>query len=302
LAGQPPLLLRQQRRQRGAMRGVVAALVVVAVLIGLGWLFRDTIRGVIAPTPPPTVIAVTDNNSAAPGTPLPEPTSAALPNALATVTPTAAAASTATPRPAQRPEVTEEPAVAAENGESTEPDRDISAQTQPLLELLPTQDQVPAGMILSDEAERSKADVLQALGGSEEAAQHLEDWGWSGNAYRDFIVPEDGVPPPTGTTYINTSVHRFADAESAANALVYYSDFVVNEQGLQEVEAPAIGESARLLQGAPGGVPLAILYVQNGPILYRLGGSTSSAEGDPTTDVLSVATAIIPDQGSGDGT
>lgn len=282
------------------MRGVVAALAVVAILVALGWLFRDTIRGFIAPTPPPTVIAVTGNNGAAPGTPLPEPTSAALPNALATVTPTAVAASTATPRPEEQPaEVAEEPAApAAEGGQ---PDRDISAQTQPLLDLLPTQDQVPAGMILSDEAERSKEEVLQALGGGGEAAQLLEDWGWSGNAYRDFIVPEDGVPPPTGTTFINTSVHRFADAESAANALVYYSDVVVNEQGLQEVEAPAIGESARLLQGAPGGVPLAILYVQQGPILYRLGGSTSSAEGDPTTDVLSVATAIIPEPSAGDG-
>jgi hypothetical protein len=282
------------------MRGVIATLVVLALLVALGWLFRDTIRGLIAPTPPPTVIAVTGNNGTAPGTPLPEPTSAALPNALATVTPTAAAASTATPELAQRAEATEEPAAPAAEGD-TEPDRDISAQTQPLLDLLPTQEQVPAGMVLSDEAERSKADVLQALGGTEEAAQHLEDWGWSGNAYRDFIVPEDGVPPPTGTTFINTSVHRFADAESAANALVYYSDFVINEQGLVEVEAPAIGESARLLQGAPGGVPLAILYVQEGPILYRIGGSTSSAEGDPTTDVLSVATAIVPDQGTGDG-
>ena len=30
-------------------------------------------------------------------------------------------------------------------------------------------------------------------GGSDEAAQLLDDWGWSGNAFRDFIVPEDGV-------------------------------------------------------------------------------------------------------------
>jgi hypothetical protein len=296
VAAEPPLLPRQQRRQRGALRGLVIALVLIALVAAFGWLLRDTIRGIISPPPPePTVVAITDGNLAALGSPT-APTSAALPNALATVTPTPAAASTATPRP-QRAEA--EATLVPAAGQTTEPDRDISAQTRPLLDLLPTQEQVPAGMILSDEAERSKADVVQALGGTDEAAQHLEDWGWSGNAYRDFIVPDGGQPPPTGTTFINASVHRFADAASAANALVFFSDQVILEQGLQEVEAPAIGESARLLQGSPNGVPLAILYVQNGPIMYRIGGSTSAAEGDPTTDVLSVATAIMPSDAAG---
>ena len=285
---------RRQRRQRGVLRGFAIAVIVIALVAGLGWVLRDTIRGVFAPAPPePTVVAISDGMVVAPGTPDSAPTSAALPNALATVTPTVAV-STATPRPqGAQPQPTR---AAGEAAQSSEPDRDISAQTQPLLAFLPTQDQMPAGMILADEAERSKADVVEALGGTEEAAQLLDDWGWSGNAYRDFIIPEGVQPPPTGTTFINVSVHRFADATSAANAMVYFSDQVIFGQGLQEVEAPAIGESARLLQGVPDGVPLAILYVQDGPIMYRLGGSTSAAEGDPTTDVLSVAAAIIPGQ------
>jgi hypothetical protein len=286
-------LPRQQRRQRRALRGIGITLVLIALVAALGWVFRDTIRGIISPTPPPpTVIAQSngDSNIVAPGTPADAPTSAALPNALATVTPTAAAAAAT-----QAPVVAEEEQPAEQGEAPAETDGDISAQTQPLLDFLPAQEQVPAGLILTDEAERSKAEVIESLGGSDEAAQLLDDWGWSGNAFRDFALPEGSEAPASGTILINASVHRFADAESAANALVFFSDQVIFGQGLQEVEPPALGESARLLLGAP----VAVLYVQDGPILYRFGGSSSSPEIDPSADVIAVAAAIIPSQADG---
>lgn len=296
MAAEPPLLPRQKRRQRRALRGFGITLALVALLVALGWFFQDTLRGLISPgAPTPTVVAQIaegDGDPAAAGTPSGEADAGALPNALATVTPTTVAAS-----PTPRPRPTEEATLAEE---TSEPDRDISAQTQPLLAFLPAQDQVPAGLILADEAERSKADVVASLGGSDEASQLLDDWGWSGNAFREFIAGEEAVPPG-GTTYLNVSVHRFANAESAANALIFFSDQVIFGQGLQEVEPPAVGETARLLLGAPDGVPLAVLYAQEGPILYRIGGSTATAESDPSADVLAVAAAIIPGQVSGGG-
>ncbi|MFN8590169.1 MAG: hypothetical protein U0031_01825 [Thermomicrobiales bacterium] len=286
------LLPRRQRRQRGFLRGILATLAVVGLIALAGWFFRDTIRGLIAPPPPPptpVVAAVTDQ-----ATPSAVPESAALPNALATVTPTPKPAATATPKPA----ATNAAAPQSSDEDLAARDRNISVETLPLLDLLPTQDQVPAGLVLADEAERSKADVVAALGGTEEAAQHLDDWGWSGNAFRDFIADEDS-PPATGTTFLNASVHRFADAESAANALTVFSDYVIVTQGLQNVESPAIGDAAILLVGAPDGVPLAVLYAQKGTIMYRIGASSSSAGADPTSDVLAVAQAIIPGQASG---
>jgi hypothetical protein len=180
--------------------------------------------------------------------------------------------------------------------DSDNANRTTSAADLSLLDFLPTQEQVPDGLVLADEAERSKQDVAAALGGTDEATQLLDDWGWSGNAFRDFVLPQDAEPGPGGTTFLNVSVHRFADAESAANALVFFSDQVVISQGLEDVEAPAIGESARLLVGAPDGVPLTILYVQDGPIMYRMGGSSANTDSDPTGDVLAVAQAIIPGQ------
>jgi hypothetical protein len=274
------------------LRGIAVAVVLIAAIAAMGWVFRDAVRGlIIPPAPTPAAEALVT----APGTPTAAPQSAALPNALATVTPTAEPRSTTT---AEQAEQDETPAPAAEATEPAEPDRDISAETLPLLELLPTQEQVPAGLVLVDEAERSKEEVIAALGGTEEAAQLLEDWGWSGNAFRDFIADDTAVPPG-GTTFLNVSVHRFADAESAANAMIFYSDQVIFGQGLEEDEPPAIGETARLLRGAPDGVPLAVLYAQEGPIMYRIGGSTDSPDGDPTADVLTVAGEIIPGQAAG---
>lgn len=296
VSAEPPLLPRQQRRQRRALRGIGFTLLLIALIAALGWFFRDAVRGIISPPPPPpTVIADSDANVVAAGTPNAAPTSAALPNALATVTPTAAADATATRAPVVAA-VDEQPAEDVE--EPVEPDRDISAQTLPLLDFLPTQEQVPAGLILADEAERSKTDVVAAIGDTEEAAQLLDDWGWSGNAFRDYIADETAIAPG-GTTFLNISVHRFADAASAANAMVYFSDYVIFTQGLQETEAPAIGESARLLVGAPDGVPLSVLYAQDGPIMYRIGGSSASIDSDPSAEVLAVAATIIPGQGDG---
>jgi hypothetical protein len=266
--------------------------VLIAAVAAMGWIFRDAVRGLIVP-PAPTPAA--EALVTAPGTPTAAPESAALPNALATVTPTAEPQPTATSEPEE-----ESPSLAVDATVPAEPDRDISAETLPLLELLPTQDQVPAGLVLADEAERSKEEVIAAIGGTEEAAQLLEDWGWSGNAFRDFIADKDD-PPPSGTTFLNVSVHRFADPESAANAMVFFSDQVIFVQGLEEVEPPAIGESARLLRGAPDGVPLSVLYAQQGPIMYRIGGSTDTPDGDPTADVLTVAGEIIAGQTAGDG-
>ena len=301
-AAEAPLLPRRQRRQRRAVRGVAAAVVAIAMVAALGWFFRDAVRGLVTPPPPsPTVTA----GAIADATPAlaSAPTSVALPNALATVTPTAVPPATATPRaePTSLAAAETEGGTDATTGEepgAAAPDRDISAQTLPLLDFLPTQAEVPEGLVLADEAERSKADVVAALGGTEEAAQLLEDWGWSGNAFRDFIVAE-GAAVPGGTTFLNVSVHRFADAEAAANALIFFSDQVIFTQGLQEVEPPAIGESARLLMGAPDGVPLAVLYAQDGPIMYRIGASTSSDEGDPSAEVLAVAGTIVPGQATG---
>jgi hypothetical protein len=234
-----PLLHRRQRRQRGALRAIAAAFAVIAIIAGLGWFFRDTLRTLVAPPAPSATVVAPSLGIATPAVETPPEEVA---NALATVTPTVAAR----PKATSPPEPSAVSTRAMDVANTNDAGGDISAQTRPLLDLLPTQEQVPAGMILTNEAERSKAEVVEQLGGTDEAAQLLDDWGWSGNAYRDFVADPDTDSPGT-LSFLNVSVHRFADAESAAKAMVFFSDQVIFVQGLEEVEAPAIGETARLL-------------------------------------------------------
>ena len=296
VGAEPPLMGRRQRRQRGALRGIAVAVVAIGAILAVGWFFRDAVRGFVDPPAPNPTVAVIATD---PGTPAPAGETAALPNALATVTPLPELEVAATPPPEPDDEASVAQETSSEDAsEPSEPDRDISSETLPLLELLPTQAQLPAGLVLADEAERSQAEVVESLGGTEEASQLLEEWGWSGNAFRDFIADPE-APPPTGTTFLNVSVHRFADGAAANNAMIVFSDFVIFNQGLQREDAPAIGDDAILLVGVPDGVPLAVLYAQEGPILYRIGGSSGAAEADPTSDVLAVAGEIVPGQAGG---
>src|SRR5215210_4410334 len=53
----PPLLPRRQRRQRRALRGIAVAVVLIAAVTALGWVFRDAVRGLIIPPAAPSPAA-----------------------------------------------------------------------------------------------------------------------------------------------------------------------------------------------------------------------------------------------------
>ncbi len=160
-----------------------------------------------------------------------------------------------------------------------------------LLAMLPDVSAVPPGLDSVTEATRTQADVVVALGGNREAETNLQNWGWSGNAERDFMASNPEALGPEATTNITVSLHGFADEQAAAEALPFYSDILLN-LGYEEASAGNIGTANRLLQQPQeGGGMLVALYVQEGNVLYRIGGF--SLAGDPTLDVLGVASAMI---------
>lgn len=169
------------------------------------------------------------------------------------------------------------------------PDRFIPTANQPLLGLLPGHRDAPAGLSLQNRSERTQEEVSAALGDPDRALQLLDAWGWSGNVFQDFALSDEGESDSGGMVFLNISLHRFADAEAADSALNYFSDYAATAIGLRDRDAPAIGESRRMLVGSPDGVPLTLIYVQRDEFLYRIGGSSADAAGDPTSDVLEVA-------------
>ena len=296
MGGEAPLLNRQERKRQRVARGVLAFVGALLVLFALGWVLRDrllpTTVGPAGPAP-----AAQDAAEPTPVQPVvgslgslasPAPTAPAAANLLATSTPTPPPAAPPTTAPQPTP-----PAAPPDPGASEGQADDGSAPdaTVPLADLLPAAEQVGDGFTVLNEGDRSEQEVVAALGETDEAAALLDDWGWEGNAFRDFSLAEEADP---GTTiFYSASVHRFADPESAENALTYFSDYVVALQGLEDIEVEPVGEAVRALTGAPEGVAFSVLYVRDGSLMYRIAGSSNTAEADPTADVTTFAQTIL---------
>lgn len=157
---------------------------------------------------------------------------------------------------------------------------------------LPDASAMPQGLTTVTDADRSFDDVVKALGGTSSVESNLKKWGWSGNVERQFQAPDPSQLVAGATTTITVSVHGFASASGAKNALKLYADVLAAVPGYQEMQAPKIGDNARLLQETDAeGTTNVALYVQKGNILYRFGGSSTG--GDPTANVQSVAEATL---------
>jgi hypothetical protein len=157
-----------------------------------------------------------------------------------------------------------------------------------LTALMPDASVLPTGFSAGTDSNLALGDVIVALGSSRIAKQNLADWGWTGNVQREYDNP---APEPGATSSLAVSAHGFKDTASAGEALPFYSD-VLAANGYYYVEAPAVGDSARMLrQDREDGGVLVVLYVQEGPVLYRIGGYALG--GDPSQDVVNVAQQML---------
>lgn len=132
--------------------------------------------------------------------------------------------------------------------------------------------------------------MLQRFSGVPGAADRLEEWGWQASAFRQFGC--DG-PPEGEAGWIDISLHLFADASSAQEAVDYYTEVRLNGTSLFQVDPPGIGDHATALSGpAINGTEFTV-YASQGPLLVRVTGVSPS--GIPFTNVLTVAQAVLAD-------
>lgn len=163
--------------------------------------------------------------------------------------------------------------------------------SEELAALLPPESEAPAGLDTLVDNELDFDGVVEALGGSRPARANLEEWGWSGNAARQFNPSDPEAVDPEGLSVLTVSIHGFATSQAAAEALPFFSDILANN-GYEEVDAPKVGDRARMLTIAQedGSTEIA-LYVQAGQLLYRVTGV--SAAGDPTETVTSIMSGML---------
>jgi hypothetical protein len=313
---------RSSRRRRTIVSGVATALAVVLVVGLIAYAVWQTqqgddgggaARGGVA-SPPAGGAPTADGGQTAgtdDGSGVAEGDVAANPPGAAVQTPTPegeAAADDGEPAAAEDdegglPGATDDPGASGDGEASEEEDAGSGASDGPtptptpnpggrsLINLVPSEDEVPDGLILTDETELDEEDVAATFSDPEEALAKLEEWGWRRHLQRVFGPAEEGEAGPDGVNFIVVSVHRF-DSEDAANeALTYFSDAVIALQGLQPVEVEQLGDESIALTGNPDAANLVVLYVRTGPYLVRIGAS--SPGGDPTGVVVDLAETIL---------
>lgn len=160
--------------------------------------------------------------------------------------------------------------------------------------LLPTEASLPVqGLVLTNSGDRTLEAVAGTFGSAEaEAAQFLSRTGWTANVFSDFVADPDTMALDA-TIVMTVNIHQFANREAAGEALIYFSNMVLKfQRSFSEVRADSIGDMIRVLRGvSEDGTTNVVAYVADGPLLFRVGGS--SPAGDPTEDVLQLADTLI---------
>lgn len=169
-----------------------------------------------------------------------------------------------------------------------------SVPGSPLGGLLPTADEVPFGLLPTEEGARSEAEITASFPDPADAARRFVTWGWRENAYRYFAAPAGGGTA-AGTVSLEVSLHRFATAAGAAEALPYYADGRAVAVGLGEIPIAPIGDGARAVGGTVAAGQEATVYARRGDLLIRV--SAVAPVGDPTADSVAVAELVLANVG-----
>ena len=130
------------------------------------------------------------------------------------------------------------------------------------------------------------AGVVERLAGGSEATAMVEELGWLEGAYRQFACD----PPPGGTGWVDLSVHRFDEAQSAADAVTSFAGARAQSTRMQPELAIGLGDRSAALAGQAVNGTEYTLYFSSGPRLFAVTGV--APEGDPRADVEAIATAL----------
>jgi hypothetical protein len=148
-----------------------------------------------------------------------------------------------------------------------------------LATLLPTGDEVPAGLEMTQDGERTLDDVLSGF--PDEAAERFAAWGWRGNVVRAFHTPAGADVSPGAVDGVYVSIHAFATPDDAGDALAYIVDTHKRQDpAVVEQGHLGLGDESRVLWGEQPYGSEVTLYVRAGSVVIRL--SANAPDGDPS--------------------
>lgn len=153
------------------------------------------------------------------------------------------------------------------------------AALSPTTAILLTEDEVPDELVMTDDRERTLAEVASGFASPEAAEKRFRGWGWRTNSVRAFRTPPDVSTDPRQIDGIYISVHQFGTPEDAAAALAYSVQIHLENADLAEQDHEPLGDASTVLYGPMTYGNEVTYYVQQGDLLIRL--SASSPKGDP---------------------
>jgi hypothetical protein len=149
----------------------------------------------------------------------------------------------------------------------------------PTTAIMLTEGEVPEWLVMTDDRERTLADVASGFAQPEAAERQFRAWGWRANSVRAFHTPAGAKADPQQIDGIYISVHQFGTPEDAAAAMAYSVQIHTGGTKLQEQGHEPLGDSSVVLYGPMPYGNEVTYYVQQGDLLIRL--SASSPKGDP---------------------
>jgi hypothetical protein len=129
--------------------------------------------------------------------------------------------------------------------------------------------------------------VTERLAAGEDVSGTLDELGWSGGIYRQFACD----PEPGHAGWVDLSVHRFSDADSAADAVALFAETRARGTALQPAALTALGDGDAAIAGPAVNGREYTRYVSRGPLLFAVTGV--APEGDPRPDVEAIASALV---------
>jgi hypothetical protein len=141
---------------------------------------------------------------------------------------------------------------------------------------------------VEDDATLGFEELVDRLGGTDEARQRLSDWGWQASANRTFACD---TPPEGAAGWIDVGAHLFADAAAAQEAVDYFAAIRAEGTTLKRGAPPAVGEYAVALSGPASNGQEHTIYASRGALLLRVTGVSPS--GLPFFDVRRVARSLL---------
>ena len=160
-----------------------------------------------------------------------------------------------------------------------------------LADLLPTEEQMPPGLVMTQDLQRTLAEVAANYGDPDETQRLFAAWGWQGNVARWFAAPGGQEVAPDAASSVYVSIHRFGSASAAAQALAYSFEQQLATTAAQEVPIEPVGDGARALVATGPDATEVTIYTHRGGLLIRL--SAASQAGDPTADALAIVETIL---------